>query len=76
MGELSYRFGPLLEGNQTRFRVWAPGASKAELVLKDGAAVAMDKTSDGFFEALVECGPGTRYKFRIGGIEFPDLASR
>ena len=36
----------------------------------------MSKTSDGFFEASVECGPGTRYKFRIGDLEFPDLASR
>lgn len=76
MGELSYRFGPQLEDNQTRFRLWAPGVPQAELVVQGGPTLPMDKAPDGFFEAVATCGPGTRYKFRAGDIEFPDLASR
>ena len=73
---LAYRFGPLIEDERTRFRLWAPGAAEAQLVLQRQTPTAMDKTPDGFFEATAECGRGTRYKFRIGNLEFPDLASR
>lgn len=76
MSTMSYRFGPQLEGDRTRFRLWAPGAAKAAVVFQEGMAAPMSKTSDGFFEASVECGPGKRYKFRIGDLVFPDLASR
>jgi malto-oligosyltrehalose trehalohydrolase len=74
--DVAYRFGPRIEGGQTRFRLWAPGAAKAKLVVQGQTAVAMSKGSDGFFEAKADSGPGTRYKFRIGDLEFPDLASR
>ena len=76
MSDLSYRFGPQLEDGQTRFRLWAPGARKADLLVQGRAASQMVKTADGFFEAVAECGPGKRYKFRIGSLQFPDLASR
>lgn len=76
MAELSYRFGPQVEDKQTRFRLWTPGARKAELVIQHGPNVPMKKAQDGFFEAVAECGPGTRYRFRIGDNTFPDLASR
>jgi hypothetical protein len=36
----------------------------------------MEKAPDDFFEAIADCGPGTRYRFRIGQLEFPDIASR
>ena len=76
MSELSYRFGPQLEGSKTRFRLWAPGLAHADLVVRGGPTLPMDKALDGFFETVAECGPDTRYKFRAGDIEFPDLASR
>jgi maltooligosyltrehalose trehalohydrolase len=71
------RFGPLLDGTHTIFRLWAPSAKSAQLVLKDRPPLPMERVEDGFFSARVEqCGPGTRYKFRIGDLTFPDLASR
>lgn len=77
MTSLSYRFGPVLQGGgQTLFRLWAPGQTEVQLVIQGRPAVAMEKAPDGFFETTAECGPGTRYKFRIGQLEFPDIASR
>lgn len=60
MSNITYRFGPQIEDDRTRFRLWAPGAAAAELVIQGGAAGGMIKTADGFFEAVVEGGAGTR----------------
>ncbi len=69
-------FGPLLEEGQTQFRLWAPGAPAAELLVDGQAPFKMLKRDDGFFTASAEVGDGARYKFRVGELEFPDLASR
>jgi malto-oligosyltrehalose trehalohydrolase len=72
-----YRFGPLVEEDRTTFRLWAPSLHAAELVIEGQEARAMRRVEDGFFEIAVdEAGQGTRYKFRVGDLEFPDLASR
>lgn len=76
MNDVVYRFGPQLEEGGTRFRLWAPGASEAQLVVQGQVTVPMSKGADGFFETTTGYGPGTRYKFRIADLEFPDLASR
>lgn len=76
MNDVVYRFGPQLEEGGTRFRLWAPGASEAQLVVQGQVTVPMSKGANGFFETTTGCGPGTRYKFRIADLEFPDLASR
>jgi len=71
------RFGPLVDGDTTAFRLWAPNVPSADLLIKDRDAVPMLRSTEGFLVASVEnCGPGTRYKFRVGDLEFPDLASR
>src|SRR5215217_1425037 len=74
---MDYRFGALVEGGTTRFRVWAPSARTAEVIFRHGDAVALVRTEDGFLEAGVRvCKPGVAYKFRIDGLEVPDPASR
>lgn len=76
-GPQRYRFGPQIDGDRTAFRLWAPTIASAELLIKGRDPVSMVRGPEGFLLASVEsCGPGTRYKFRVGEHEFPDLASR
>ncbi|MDC9824239.1 alpha-amylase family glycosyl hydrolase [Devosia sp. ZB163] len=73
----SPRFGPLIAGNTTTFRLWAPSLPSADLIIDGRPAQAMRKAADGFFTVDVEdAGPGTRYMFRSGELSFPDIASR
>jgi maltooligosyltrehalose trehalohydrolase len=61
----------------TRFRVWAPSAASLVLETGDAAEIAMQRDSDGWHEATLPCGPGTRYRFRLpDGLRVPDPASR
>lgn len=64
----------------TRFRVWAPGASRLDLVLEPvgGAPIPMPAAGAGWFElTLAAAGPGTHYRFLVNGEgPFPDPASR
>lgn len=70
-------FGPRLDGDATEFRLWAPGAQAVEVLFPDRQAQSMDKDDNGFWSVRLEgCGPGTLYRFRSGGHEFPDPASR
>jgi len=69
-------FGPIAADDQTIFRLYAPGKDAAELVIRERGAVPMQKREDGFFTVRTDDREGTRYRFRIDGREFPDLASR
>ncbi len=71
------RFGPVIAGEKTTFRLWAP-TLPSENLLNDGRpAQPKTKAADGFFIVEVEdAGPGTRYMFRSGDLSFPDIASR
>jgi malto-oligosyltrehalose trehalohydrolase len=74
---MDYRFGPLVEDNATTFRLYAPSARAPQLILKDRGALPMEQAEDGFWSVRVDgAGAGTRYRFRSGELEFPDLASR
>lgn len=74
---MTYRFGPALDGGKTCFRLWAPSAASVHVVFPDRESVGLEHQADGFWSAIVDNrGPGTRYKFRIGDLEFPDPASR
>jgi maltooligosyltrehalose trehalohydrolase len=66
-----------LSGGGARFRLWAPGAQRVELVL-NGDASPMQSLDGGWFEATAsDASPGARYAFRIdGGMSVPDPASR
>ncbi|SMQ68746.1 maltooligosyl trehalose hydrolase [Devosia lucknowensis] len=70
-------FGPLLDGEFTHFRFWSPGAEAVDVIFPDRESVALVRDADGWWAGrATQCGPGTRYKFRIGALEFPDPASR
>jgi maltooligosyltrehalose trehalohydrolase len=58
--------------------VWAPNRDRVELhiVAPREQRIAMTRTGDGYHEAVVECGEGTRYFFNVGGSDRPDPASR
>lgn len=72
-----YRFGPLVEEDRTTFRLWAPSLQSADLLIDGQDPRPMQRVEDGFLSVTVDgVGPGTRYKFRAGDLEFPDLASR
>ncbi|MBZ9938730.1 malto-oligosyltrehalose trehalohydrolase [Mesorhizobium sp. BR1-1-16] len=72
-----YRFGPELIEHGVRFRLYAPSADKAELLLVDRAPLAMAGDADGWYRIDVAgVGPGTLYRFRVKGFDVPDPASR
>ena len=74
---LTYRFGPQVTADRTIFRLWAPSIAGAELLIEGSDPLTMQRGAEGFFFLGVPgAGPGTRYKFRAGGMAFPDLASR
>ncbi len=71
----------LVNGSGVHFRVWAPRAHSAEVVLdvKPDAPIALTAEPDGYFSGLVAgVGAGTRYSFRLDGdgTLLPDPASR
>ena len=71
------RFGPLVRDTETVFRLWAPSAKAPMVVVEGREPIPMTVGVDGFHIETVEgVGEGTRYKFRVGDLEFPDLASR
>ncbi len=75
-------FGAWLEGDQTRFRLWAPGVDRVDLVLYSGKeeaeAIPLEGSPEGFYTTLTEkAPPGTLYRYRVNGeMAFPDPASR
>src|SRR5438552_12298006 len=61
------------------FRVWAPNATRVDVVVDDAAAHALGADSDHYFSAHIPgLGCGTRYRFRLDGDArlVPDPASR
>src|ERR1051325_8155501 len=61
------------------FRVWAPAASRVDVVFEDDRSVPLDREDDGYFCAVVGgIGAGARYRFRLDGADraLPDPASR
>ena len=62
-----------------RFRLWAPAASKVDLVLEnEEKTLEMKEAGDGWFERIEPAArPGTRYRYRVDGATLvPDPASR
>jgi malto-oligosyltrehalose trehalohydrolase len=71
------RFGPVVGPEHVLFRLWAPGATRVELLL-DGKLREMRATGDGWFKLLAaNARAGDRYQFRIDeSTDVPDPASR
>ena len=68
---------------RVRFRLWAPSASRVDLVLEraergTSERLPMTWTEGGFFEIVTPSArAGSRYRYRIDdGLEVPDPASR
>jgi maltooligosyltrehalose trehalohydrolase len=64
----------------TRFRFWAPSCKSVQVAIENGPAQGaheMTAAGNGWFEATVEGGAGTLYRFRLDGEQaVPDPASR
>jgi maltooligosyltrehalose trehalohydrolase len=74
---MDYQFGALAAADSTTFRLWAPSARSASVIFKHGAPVPLRRVDNGFLQAVApSCPPGTAYKFRIDGADYPDPASR
>jgi len=74
-------FGAELVERGVRFRLWAPGAKRVDLMLAGDArarALAMQPLPEGWFEVVSDAAQaGSRYRFRIDGkLEIADPASR
>jgi malto-oligosyltrehalose trehalohydrolase len=72
-------FGAEPEEGAVRFRLWAPSAAAAAVVLEgEAAALAMEPREGGWHELTTpRARPGTRYRYRLSsGLEAPDPASR
>ncbi len=74
----SAQFGAtLIAHDTTRFRLWAPSVSALTLEIDGRDGVPMQGVADGWFEAEVDCGAGTRYRYRVQpDLAVPDPASR
>ncbi|HEX6296854.1 MAG TPA: malto-oligosyltrehalose trehalohydrolase [Burkholderiales bacterium] len=61
-----------------RFRLWAPGAERVDVVRSKKKILPMRRVDDGWFELMVgEATAGTLYQYRIDGkLLVPDPASR
>ena len=74
--ELPFGAEPQGEGG-TRFRLWAPSADRVTLEVDGQAPVAMEAEPEGWKRVVAPCGPGARYRFRLGnGLAVPDPAAR
>ena len=74
---MDYRFGPVVDDYSTTFRLYAPSADRPQLIIPGRDPIGLEKVEDGFWSVRVGgVGEGTRYKFRSGELDFPDLASR
>jgi len=73
-----FTFGPILSGDGTTFRLWAPLQDQVRLKIEGREPEAMARDVDGWHRAKVEgAGVGCRYQFVLGdGLAVPDPASR
>ena len=68
--------------NGVRYRTWAPGKEKVEVVIFSAVnmaerSVSLGKEPGGYFSTIdPEARAGDRYKYRLDGQEWPDPASR
>ncbi|MEO3432130.1 malto-oligosyltrehalose trehalohydrolase [Inquilinus sp. CAU 1745] len=73
---MTYRYGPEVDEDGVRFRLWAPGADAVDLLIGDRALPMTDRGGGHFELAVVGAGPGLAYRFSIDGGTVPDPATR
>jgi len=72
-------FGAELTAGGVRFRLWAPRAREVAVLLENERAPALPMVgeAEGWFSVTTgEAGPGSRYRYRVDGADYPDPASR
>ncbi|HEX7815461.1 malto-oligosyltrehalose trehalohydrolase [Dyella sp.] len=70
------RYGALFHSDgRTLFRLWAPDARQAAVILDD-RELPMTALGDGDFECFANISAGTTYRYRVDGLTVPDPASR
>jgi malto-oligosyltrehalose trehalohydrolase len=75
--ELVPEEGPGDAPGGVRFRLWAPRARGVALVLGQGERLPMLREPQGWWSIATDrAGPGTRYRYRVDGRDYPDPASR
>ena len=69
--------GPqLLDGNRTRFQLWAPDAQRVSLNIEGAGSLPMQRLDNGWYSLDAEAGAGTAYRFLIDDQQLvPDPAS-
>lgn len=72
----AFKFGPRIEGEFVRFRLWAPSKTGIVVELASGERAPLEYRPGGWAEARLRCPVGAHYRFRIGDTTFPDPASR
>ena len=70
--------GALPGKDGTHFCVWAPKVERVELLLEEGRALTLERSSEGYASVFVPgLGAKARYRYRLDGRgPFPDPASR
>ena len=70
-------FGAVLVApDTTRFRLWAPDSERVSVEIEGQPPVAMTQEAGGWHVAIVRCGAGTRYRYRVRpDLTVPDPAS-
>jgi maltooligosyltrehalose trehalohydrolase len=73
--ELPFGAEPIADG--VRFRLWAPGAQSVVLLLEAAPASPMHSEAGGWWSLTsARASAGSRYRYRVDGVEVPDPASR
>lgn len=77
-GSFEYGFGALPRSDgTTRFRLWAPNVRQVVLELEGQPPKMMDSRAAGYYQIIVPCMSGTRYRYRVAAdMAVPDPASR
>ncbi len=73
---MEFCWGPRIEADGTRFRLWAPDCEDVQLEIAGADSRTMTAAGDGWREVVVSAPPGTQYRFRVGDTLVPDPASR
>lgn len=66
----------LVAPGRTEFRFWAPSLTMVDVEIEGHAPIAMTAQPDGWFGCEIDCGAGTRYRYRVAPeLAVPDPAS-
>ena len=65
-----------LPGGEVHFRLWAPAQETVSVAIEGGGLLPMERSFEGWFEAVAAVPNGTRYQYRLSdGLMVPDPAS-